>query len=221
MVLLETRELLLHKHSTTIVEVMCGQILQVLHAHPPVHPLLLANELVFRIHAATYAQKQHQPEASVFGEFHSAIVVHRMRRSRDIETSFFVSEHVSLKLNSVLRVDDFRIWMIEVVEVVRFGRMERSWHAYCSASGCTSALLRNATPIQTKVVDIVLLALLLELGKAGFSVAASSGSRLWDIACLVTRSNVIRLIELLLTDLSVLVWILLPQKVIVRSRLHY
>ena len=110
--------------------------------------------------------------------------------------------------------------MVEVVEVVRLGLMEQTWHAHCGASDCTFALLRNTAPIQTKVVDVVLLALLFELGKAGLSIAASSGSRLWNVSCLVTLSNVVSLVEHVLADLSELVRILLPQKVIVRSRLH-
>lgn len=110
--------------------------------------------------------------------------------------------------------------MVEVVEIVRLGLMEQTWRAHCGASDCTFALLRNATPIQTKVVDVVLLALLFELGKAGLSIAASSRSRHWNVACLVTLSNIVSLVEHVLADLSELVWILLPQKVIVRSRLH-
>lgn len=143
-----------------------------------------------------------------------------MRRPRDFETSLFVTQHVRLKLNSVLRVDDLRIWVIEVVKVVRLRRVERSWHAYGGASGSTSALLRNATSIETKVVDIVLFALLLELSEASFGIATTSRCCYRDITCLVTSSNVISFIKLLLANLSELVWILLSQKVIVRSRLN-
>lgn len=51
-VLLEASKLLPDKHSTTIVEMMGRQVLDVLHALPPLPSLLLTNEDVFGVHAS-------------------------------------------------------------------------------------------------------------------------------------------------------------------------
>ena len=100
-----------------------------------------------------------------------------MRWPSNIEAGLFVAEHVGLEFDRVLRVDDFRIRMVEVVKVVNLGIVEVTWSSKSRSSDSAITLLGNTTSIEAKVVDIVLFSLLLKFGKAGLCITSFSGCR--------------------------------------------
>jgi len=213
-VLLETSELLLDEHAATVVVMMAGQVLNILHARPPIHPLLLTFDLFHGVRATEHAQNHEQPEATISGELKVTIVVHRVGRPRDIEAALFVTEHVSLEFNCVFRVDNFGIWVVEIDHVVDLRLMEFTWIAHSGASEGTSTLLGDTTTVVTQVIHIVLLSLLFQLSEASLCVATLARGRSCHITSLVTRTNIVALVELILSQGLELLRVLLSQEIV-------
>ena len=134
-----------------------------------------------------------------------------MRWPSNIEAGLFVTDHVGLEFDRVLRVDYFRIRMVEVVKVVNLWIMEIAWSTQSRSSDSAITLLGNTTSIEAKVIDIVLFSLLLKFGKAGLCVTSFSRCRGRHITRRITSTDVVILVELVLTDLLERVWVSLSQ----------
>ena len=145
-VLLETNELLLDEHAATVVEVVRRQVLNVRKSLRSLGTCLLACVAVLGVGGSTHAQQQHEPEGTVLHELHVAIVVHWVRGVRH-SVVMLVTQHESLELDRVLRVDDLAVRVVEVEEVVDLGLMELAWDTKGRASDGTSALSRHTTSV--------------------------------------------------------------------------
>ena len=133
MVLLETGELLLYKDAATVIEVVSREILNASETLSPDSAHLLNVPPLFGIHEAYQAHGEHKPEGAILHEIHVPIIVHRVRRSRQVEV-ILVANHKCLEFHGILRVHCLRVRVVEVEEVVEVGLMELAGATHGRAS---------------------------------------------------------------------------------------
>lgn len=206
-------ELLLEHDATVVGNMMSRDVLNVSFTLPSSPPEPFDVELVVNVPTSKHRHQQSSPKAAVLAEVHVGVVVHGMSWLRSVEV-YFVCLHEGLEFHSVLGRHKLRVDEVVVQIIVNVRLMEPSWWRHCFASEVISVLLRQTTLVVAEVVDVVHITLLFKLFHALFSVAALLGSVGGYIAIRRTEIDSVCAVELVLGYNSVVIWVLLAQKVV-------
>ena len=113
MIFLEADELLLEEYTSTVNEVVSGQILNMLLALPHLPTVHLVVVLVRSVNSEKGEEEEAEPEAAITHEVKVSVVVHRVVRARTLEIND-VRAHPVLEFDGILLINKGSILMIVV-----------------------------------------------------------------------------------------------------------